>query len=104
MYRWRPNGCRLADGNQSGIDQVVANPMLYNLYGEVEVNASITSERARGIEEGNASRQAYLIIHRLQYDLFDSSDLNASGQLAYEEVYLRGIKRGSYTSRKSQSI
>ena len=49
----------LADGNQSGIDQVVANPMLYNLYGEVEVNASITSERARGIEEGNASGQAY---------------------------------------------
>ena len=45
----------LADGNQSAIDQVVANPILYNLYGEVEVNASITSERARGIEEGNAS-------------------------------------------------
>ena len=58
----------LADGNQSGKNQVVANPSFYGLYTEAEINATIASERARGTD-GNNSGQSYLQNNRLQFTL-----------------------------------
>ena len=88
-----------AEGNASGIAYVQANTSAYNLYTEVDKNASdltqYTSGKTAGITEGNASGIVYVQANTSAYNLYTEVDKNASDLTQYTSGKTAGITEGN---------
>ena len=88
-----------SEGNASGIAYVQANLSSYDLYTELEKNASdstnYSSGRIAGIIEGNASGIAYVQANLSSYDLYTELEKNASDSTNYSSGRTAGIIEGN---------
>jgi hypothetical protein len=88
-----------SEGNASGIAYVQANLGTYDLFTEVEKNASdatnYSNGRTAGITEGNSSGIAYVQANLSSYDLYTEVEKNASDSTNYSNGRTAGITEGN---------
>ena len=84
----------LAEGNVSGIDYVVLNPRTYDLYSEIEVNASILAKKQTGFVEGNQSGVDYASVRPKEYGYYSLVEVLEGIKLIEANSFAQGEGQG----------